>query len=550
MSDSFVNILETLDRLSHYEGPWRALRDAGPLLRERVAELREREKRLDDVLVVALVGGSGVGKSTMLNALAGDRIAAASEDRPCTMVPMFYHPPGVHFDAGEWPSVARSALEHLVLIDTPDSDTIVRAHRGLVEHVLKSCDLVLLCGSPEKYLDDATWSLLRPLRGLRGLVCIETKSEGPSRIREHWLDHLKQQGFDVTGYFRVNALRTLDRKLAGSAPKEDEFDFPRFEAFLRDELTRERIARIKRSNAAGLLSKTVLRLNELASATAPELEALKAKVREAGKDVARFSVEHVRMRLFAAPHLWRFALGREMSLRAKGLVGGLFRLTEAIRGLPARLPALLPWSAARGSAGHRAAALLSDQELLGDEANLASDAVMNQYRLLQSEVHLAMVRAGFDPPVGEAGPDRFQQELNQRLAMVIRGPARMRMVRKARFLTSWFFTFLLDALPAAFIAYSGYKVVRAYFSPMLLNISFFFHAGTVLMILLGVELVLFSWCARFLAWLARRGGLRDLRVALAVPGLGFSEEMRTIEHVEEIVRTVEHMTHSMRDQSI
>ncbi len=275
MRASLGDVVTRLDSLAAYAGPWQPLRDEARLLSERVRELREREQRLDDLLVVAIVGGSGVGKSTLLNALAGDELAKTSEFRPCTSVPTVYQPPGATIKFEGWDVVTGSALEHLILVDTPDSDTIVREHRARVIEALEQCDLILICGSPEKYLDEATWSLLRPLQRERTLVCVETKAqtEVPS-IREHWLGRLREQGFEVAEYFHVSARRSFDRKLRGGAPGPDEFDFERLEQYLRRELTREQVSRIKRSNAAGLLTKSLGRLTERIAARAPELEAL------------------------------------------------------------------------------------------------------------------------------------------------------------------------------------------------------------------------------------------------------------------------------------
>ena len=546
MYQSLLSIIEELERCAAYAGPWRALRGEAPRLGRRVAELREREDRLDDLLVVALVGGSGVGKSTVLNAIAGDAIAETSPMRPCTSAPTVYHPPGARVAfAGEWHNVSRSALEHLVLIDTPDSDTIAHEHRALVGQVLGQCDLILLCGSEEKYLDEATWSLLRPLRGMRSMACIETKAQGGESVREHWLGRLQEQGFEITEYFRVSALHTFDRKLAGAPPAGDEYDWARFETFLHHELTRERIARIKKSNAAGLLAKSVTQLEESVRAHTPALEALAAQLAEADKQLAQLSLERVRGRIFTAPHLWSFALGREMSLRAKGFTGAVYRMMEALRSLPARLPALLPWSGADTS-GRRAAAMLADKELFQEDLHLAASPLLEAHQELQSELALAFARAGFDVPEDAGGAAEYQAELNRRIVSVIRGPARDRIVRAAAWLTSWPVTALCDALPLALIVFAAYRIVWAFFQAPLLDSPFFLHALTVLAILLGVELFLLSLAARLCAWGIRRSSLHDLSAAIHAPGLAFRAEARLLEETRRIAGRIERIRDAIR----
>src|SRR5947209_9533861 len=59
---------------------------AGDLARQ--AEALQLEQPL---LVITLMGGTGVGKSTLLNALAGGSIAQASFQRPTTRDPVVYY---------------------------------------------------------------------------------------------------------------------------------------------------------------------------------------------------------------------------------------------------------------------------------------------------------------------------------------------------------------------------------------------------------------------------------------------------------------------------
>ena len=63
--------------------------DAEAALATRV---RERIGFAGDAYVLALVGGTGVGKSSLLNALAGEEITAASARRPTTDEPVAWIP--------------------------------------------------------------------------------------------------------------------------------------------------------------------------------------------------------------------------------------------------------------------------------------------------------------------------------------------------------------------------------------------------------------------------------------------------------------------------
>src|SRR5438552_2032913 len=53
---------------------------------------RARARFPSDTYVLALVGGTGVGKSTLLNALAGDQVSPASARRPTTSDPVAWVP--------------------------------------------------------------------------------------------------------------------------------------------------------------------------------------------------------------------------------------------------------------------------------------------------------------------------------------------------------------------------------------------------------------------------------------------------------------------------
>lgn len=126
-----------------------------------------------DHTVIALAGATGSGKSSLFNAISGTRLAEPGLKRPTTSKAMaacwgqespsdlldWLDVPRRHLVQGDDP-----ALNGLILMDLPDHDSTVTAHRSEVDRLVQLVDMLIWVVDPQKYADAALHNnYLKPL---------------------------------------------------------------------------------------------------------------------------------------------------------------------------------------------------------------------------------------------------------------------------------------------------------------------------------------------------------------------------------------------------
>ncbi|MBW0253642.1 GTPase [Cellulomonas sp. PS-H5] len=155
-----------------------------------------------DHTVVALLGGTGSGKSSLFNEICGLEFAEVGVKRPTTSQPTACVWGGGGERLLDWLEVAEdrrieresaldgdteAPLRGLVLLDLPDHDSIEDAHREAVDRLLPMADLLIWVVDPQKYADDSLHSgYLRGLVGHEGamLVVLNQVDTVPPEQRE------------------------------------------------------------------------------------------------------------------------------------------------------------------------------------------------------------------------------------------------------------------------------------------------------------------------------------------------------------------------------
>lgn len=578
--DSLMSDLETWgDRAPD----WPAARHARALIKRLAERTSTLRVRLDAPLVVATMGGTGTGKSTLVNALVGFEVSQSGRQRPTTRQPTLICRPDLSpeqfgIDPDSVLLVQRDvpALRDLVLIDCPDPDTTEDAEQpgtnlARLRELLPHCDVLLVVSTQQKYRSARVNDELAMAAPGARLVFVQTHADVEEDIRDDWRQVLSED-YATGEIFFVDSLSALADAKAGVQPRGE---FARLLEFLGRELAGTPAKRIRRANFLDLVSQTLAACRERIDASAPAIEQLEAGIAEQRGRLAAQLARQMHDELIRSRRLWESRLLGEIAthwgfspfscvLRVYQGLGGLLSSATLMR---ARTPAQLAlWGAMEGGRrfrsrrqeSHAEAATARAVALGWDEGQLRTSAIIvdgyaAEAGFSREEAHLAVV----EREAAAAGATLVSSASAELQALVSRLAA-----RHTPSTVRWRYELALGGLLVLLL----YRFGRNFFfdSWLAAELGFSEHAQPVLGtdFFLASAIVLLLWCGVLLwAFTSRlrrgvRGEIDSLSTRWNNPQLasavfsGLDARCRAVHHfrqdLERLERRVTDMQHRLQ----
>jgi len=270
-----LDLLADVDALMTELRLWAKRRPDWVAARACAAKMRRLTQRVDTLrvrwqapLVVATLGGTGTGKSALVNALVGEEVSRTGRQRPTTLLATLIcrpdispemlgiDPESVHLVQRDLP-----ALRDLVLLDCPDPDTtegednteVTGTNLARLRELLPHCDVLLVTSTQQKYRSACVREELATASAGAQLVFVQTHADVDDDIRGDWRETLGDE-YRAGEIFFVDSLQALADSRAGNGPRGE---FARLLELLTKSLVGSAAKRIRRANFLDLVRRTL-----------------------------------------------------------------------------------------------------------------------------------------------------------------------------------------------------------------------------------------------------------------------------------------------------